>query len=79
MTQPFAHLSRTLDEDNYNWLVNENPRLAEALETEVLAGAEPDEIGRHMTRYIGEHRQGLIARCVSAARWLKSEIVPERT
>jgi hypothetical protein len=72
MTRTLTKLGSTLDEAAYEWLVDEWPALAASLETEVLAGATPDEVRRFMTAHVGEHRVALIARCVSAARHLMS-------
>lgn len=52
---------------------NENEEIAAALEAEVAAGAEPEQIGRYIARQVGEHRIGIIRRCVSAATWLKTQ------
>jgi hypothetical protein len=70
MNRTLTKLGATLDEAAFEWLVDEYPQLATALETEVRAGATPDDVRRFMTAHVGEHRVALIARCVSAARWL---------
>ena len=71
MTRTLTKLGATLDEAAYEWILDEYPQLAIALETEILAGATPDDVRRFMTAHVGEHRVALIARCVSAARWLQ--------
>lgn len=71
MTKTFKMLGAALDYANYSWLCDEAPDIAVALETEVLAGATPEEVRRFVTATIGDNRQGFINRVVSAARWLK--------
>jgi len=71
MSHKFTKLGNVLDGDNYEWLLSENPVVAEVIETEVLAGATPEDIRRYMLAQIGDHRTAYINRCVSAARWLE--------
>lgn len=69
-TKELKTLGRLLDQDAYEWLLDTYPQLAASLEAEVRAGATPDDVRRFMTAHVGEHRVALIARCVSASRWL---------
>lgn len=66
----FAKIGTVLGKADYDWLVDENEALANAIEEEVRAGAEPEAIGRYVRQCIGEHRVGTIARCIGAARYL---------
>lgn len=72
MSKQFAKLATKLDRDNWMWLEKDNEELARAVEAEVIAGGDPEAIGRFMTRHIGENRGALIARVVSAARHVQS-------
>lgn len=67
----FARIGNVLGKADYDWLVEENADLADAIEEEVLKGASPDDIGRYVRQCIGEHRVGTIRRCVGAARYVK--------
>lgn len=70
-TVTLTRLGTTLDRDNWEWLqVNCQP-IADAVEAEVKAGATSEQIGTFMLRHIGPDRSALVARCVSAARYLE--------
>ena len=71
MTRTFARLGSVLDHSSYEWLLDEAPDVAVAIESEVLAGATPEDIRRFLMDQIGENRVAFINRVVSAARWLK--------
>jgi hypothetical protein len=69
----FTKLGRELDYQAYQWVLDEYPTVAEAIETEVLAGASVEDVRRFLVAHVGEHRQGFIQRCVGAARWLQGQ------
>lgn len=71
MSHKFKTLGTVIDRDAYDWLLDTYPDIAAALESEVLAGATPEDVRRFMIAQVGEHRTGLIARVVSASRWLQ--------
>lgn len=71
MSDQLSKLGAVLDKDNWEWLQNQNDEIASAVEAEVRAGADPEVIGRFMVRHIGPDRSALVARCVSAARYIK--------
>ncbi len=73
MTTTYAEIGATLDEENYEWLLREHPTVAVAVEREVKKGIDIEALRRYLTHHLGEHRQGMIQRCVGAARWLKGQ------
>ena len=66
-----AGLGNVLDRRNWEWLEESLPDVAAEIETAVEQGSEPSEIAEFMRATIVEHRDGLIATCHSAARYLK--------
>lgn len=68
--QAYAEIGAKLDEENYEWLLREHPEVAVALERQVKQGIDVETLRLYLTRHLGEHRQGMIQRCVGAARWL---------
>lgn len=66
-----APITEALDGIGYQWLADNHPELAEAIETAVAAGAGPREIRRHVMAQTG--RQELALRCEQAARCLKGK------
>jgi hypothetical protein len=67
----FPKLRSELGRKDYEWLVEEDERIAFALKEEVDAGGEPDEIYRAVTDQLGETRPGRINRIRSAAYYLQ--------
>lgn len=74
MAKTFSKLGTALDLDNWKWLQDERGDIADALEAEVTAGADPDELRRFILDHIGQERTALAARCMSAARHLASRV-----
>lgn len=72
MSKTFDRLGKILDKQNYEWLVEDNEEIANAIAAEVLDGADPEAIGRFVARTNGESRSAYTARVVSAARYLES-------
>lgn len=75
MTRTYTKLGATLDEDSYDWLLREHPEIAVAVESEVLAGVDVEALRRYLTQHLGDNRQGMINRCIGAARHLMGEQV----
>lgn len=73
MAKTFPKLGAILDRRDYEYLVGEDEELVAVLEAEVLAGGEPEAIGRYVANRIGDHRVGTIKRCIGAARHLANE------
>jgi hypothetical protein len=73
MGTKFPRLGNALGKADFEWVKAESEDVAAALEAEVAAGGEPEDIGRYIARCIGEHRVGTIKRCVSAARYLQAQ------
>lgn len=71
MAAKLAGLGTVLDRRNFEWLEASYPDIAAEITVAINAGAEPAEIAEFMRATIGEHRDGLIATCHSAARYLK--------
>lgn len=72
MSKTFPRLGAILDHQDYEYLLGENEELVAILEAEVVAGAEPEAIGRYVANRIGDHRVGTINRCIGAARYVQT-------
>lgn len=73
MTKQLSKLGAALDRQSWQWLQDAAPDIAEALEAEVMAGADPEMVRRYIVNYAGDNRTGLADRCQSAARYLTSQ------
>jgi hypothetical protein len=69
----FKTLRGAMDADDYEWLQDTNPRLANALYDEVADGATSDDIERFIKDEYGTNREGLARRMKSAARHLQQQ------
>lgn len=67
-TRELTTLGEALDEIDWQWLSDTHPRLAEALETEIELGADPDQVRRFVMQRT--QRKELALRCEQAARHL---------
>ena len=63
-----THLDQALEAESWDWLETNQPALAEALNLEVLGGAQPGQIKRHIIGKTG--RWELATRCELAAGFL---------
>lgn len=72
-TKTLDRLGAVLDKADYEWLMSDNEDLALEVEQQVIAGVEPEVIGRYVAKRIGDHRVGTINRCIGAARYLQSQ------
>jgi len=63
-------LQAALDAASYEWLVSNLPDVAQAIEAEVAAGAQPSEIKTAVLRHTG--RLELALRCEQSARFLEN-------
>jgi hypothetical protein len=72
MSKTFEVLGKALDRQSYEWLLEADQDIANAVAAEVKSGASPDEIRRFILVHVGPDRSGLAARCQSAARYLES-------
>jgi hypothetical protein len=61
-------LQAALDQESYQFLVDNYPDLAEAVEVEVGNGARPEEVGRFVARLT--QRPALALRVEQAARFV---------
>ena len=66
-------LRGAMDIVDWEWLQDADPRLADALSTEVANGADPDEVERFLRDEYGTNREGLARRMRSAARHLHAQ------
>ncbi len=66
-----TELGVALDKDNWEWLQGDNLEIATLVEESVIAGASPEEVKNTVRRHIGPERNGMLYRCVSAARYVQ--------
>lgn len=67
----FTELTAVIQADDYNWLRDNAPAYATAVEMEVARGCRsPDDIYRHIMRMTYDGREGLAVRCKNAAAHL---------
>ena len=64
-TQNLSTIGSALDEISWQWINDNHPQLAEAIETEVARGATPDVIRRYVVQRT--QRIELALRCEQAA------------
>lgn len=69
---PLTTIGSALDEISWEWLNDNHPQLAEAIETEVARGATPDVIRRYVM--IRTQRLELALRCEQAAQHLAATL-----
>lgn len=70
MATQFPELASELDRESWDWLVDNHPKIADALEIQVGRGASPDDLREFVKRRIGSHREEFAIRCETAARYL---------
>lgn len=68
----FEKLGAALDRQSYEWLLEADEDIANAIAAEVKSGASPDEIRRFILSHAGSDRHGLASRAMSAARYLQA-------
>jgi hypothetical protein len=71
MTRKMERLGEALDAASLQWLNDNHPELAGALEHEVAIGARPEEVRRYVMQRT--QRQELALRCEQAARAMHTE------
>lgn len=71
MREKLETIGQALDEMSWRWVSDQHPTLAEAIETEVALGAQPEAVRRYVMART--QRLELALRCEQAARWLGRE------
>lgn len=66
----FAELGTELDRESWEWLSENHPTIADAVELTVKRGATPDQVRAFVLRRCGPNRFEFARRCESAARHL---------
>jgi hypothetical protein len=61
-------IGQALDSISWDWVSDNHPLLAEAIQTEMGRGANPDQVRRFVMQQT--QRLELALRCEQAARWL---------
>lgn len=67
-----SRLRGAMDSEEWQWLQDERPMIADSLSQEVADGASPEEIEQFIKAEYGTNRDGLARRMRSAARHLHS-------
>lgn len=67
-TNVFDQLDQALDAESWDWLNENLPNVAEAVQSAVTKGASPEDVRRRVMRQV--QRYELAQRCEAAARWL---------
>lgn len=68
ITRDLPRIDTAINEESWEWLQDNVPTLATAVQKEVTAGASPSEIQRHVMRRT--QRAALALRCQQAAAHL---------
>lgn len=71
MSDKFLELDTVLDEESFDFLWQNYPSLASAVQKMVGKGVSPEEIRRRVVEKLGAHREALATRCELAARHLE--------
>jgi hypothetical protein len=74
-TIDFPDLDAAIDAESWEWLQNDSPIMADALESEVKRGHQPDEIRQRSMRLT--QRPALALRLEQAARHLRRQMAKE--
>jgi len=64
------NLAGMLDQESWQWLLEQHPRIADALENAVINGATMNEI--RVIAWSRTGRKEIVTRIENAARWLMS-------
>ena len=75
-THMFTELEKAVNAESYEWLQDNYPDLARALESEVNRGATPKEIRRYIMEKT--ERAGIARRLEQAAAHLQAEKVAQK-
>jgi|KBSMisStandDraft_5_1062788.scaffolds.fasta_scaffold1844458_2 hypothetical protein len=67
----FPKMGAALGKKDFNWLLEDDEDVAHALEEEMAAGADAEDIARYCKDQLGETRPGGVNRIRSAARYLQ--------
>ena len=70
MSSTFLELATELDKESYEWLSENHPQIADAVETAVTRGATPEAVRSFVLRRCGANRVEFARRCESSARHL---------
>ena len=70
--KPADSLIAALDEESFEWLMGQNPRLVAAIQREVEHGAKPEDIRYIVLATVGPERAALASRCEQAARHMNT-------
>ena len=71
MIKEFTELANELDKESFEWLVENHPTIADAVEMSVTRGKSPDEVRAFVLRRCGANRVEFARRCEAAARHLE--------
>jgi hypothetical protein len=66
----YPELALELDKESWEWLLDNHPQIADALELQVTRGATPDALRAFVQRRCGVNRVEFARRCEAAARHL---------
>jgi hypothetical protein len=72
MSDEMPEIDEAFDDDAWEYLYLNHPKIADSILTLVTRGASPDRIKRHIIRKYGESRKDIARRCEAAARHLES-------
>lgn len=70
MSNDYQELDDVLDAESWEWLNDNYPALAIAVQQMVGKGKTPEAIKRRMVERLGAHRIALAQRCELASRYL---------
>lgn len=71
MSDKYAELDTVLDEESFDYLWQNYPSLAAAVQKMVGKNVTPEEIKRRVVEKLGVHREALAQRCELAAKHLE--------
>lgn len=71
MSDKYLELDAVLDSESWDWLNDNYPPLAKAVQKMVGQGVNPADIRRRVVERLGVHREALAQRCELAAMHLE--------
>ncbi len=71
MSDKYLELDQVLEQESWEYLSDNYPPLAQAVQKAVAQGVRPEDIRRRVMQKLGAHREALATRCELAAKYLE--------
>lgn len=65
-------IDAAINQESLDWLWDNSPELASAIQKEIKKGRSPEQVRRHVLNQVGPHRSALAWRCYQAAACMQN-------